>query len=88
MIIYKTTGFNRLNPTNGRLLVMFRRVKTRQKEDLTMSITIPLKEIIGKKPHVVATLLKELGIDTEKPYVYRVNALEIVIEQNRFSGIA
>jgi hypothetical protein len=46
-----------------------------------MSITIPLKKIIGKKPTFVAHLLKELGIDTDKPYNYRMNALEVIIEQ-------
>jgi hypothetical protein len=46
-----------------------------------MSITIPLKKIIGKKPNTVAKLLKDLGIDTEKPYNYRMNAIEIIIEQ-------
>jgi len=46
-----------------------------------MSITIPLKKIIGKKPTVVAKLLKELGIDTERPYQYRMNAFEVIIEQ-------
>nr|WP_320049622.1 hypothetical protein [uncultured Desulfuromonas sp.] len=46
-----------------------------------MSITIPLKKIIGKKPNTVAKLLKELGIDTGRPYNYRMNAMEIIIEQ-------
>ncbi|MBW2184880.1 MAG: hypothetical protein JRG71_00330 [Deltaproteobacteria bacterium] len=46
-----------------------------------MSITIPLKKIIGKKPNTVAKLLKELGIDTQRPYNYRMSALEVTIEQ-------
>ena len=46
-----------------------------------MSITIPLKKIFGKKPKTVAKLLKELGIDTQRPYNYRINAQEVTIEQ-------
>lgn len=46
-----------------------------------MSITIPLKKIFGKKPHTVAKLLKELGIDTQRPYFYRMSALEVTFEQ-------
>lgn len=46
-----------------------------------MSITIPLRKIIGKKPDTVAKLLRELGINTEKPYNYRMNAMEITIDQ-------
>lgn len=46
-----------------------------------MSITIPLKKIIGKKPDTVAKLLKELGIDTARPYNYRMSALEVTFEQ-------
>lgn len=46
-----------------------------------MSITVPLRKIIGKKPNTVAKLLKKLGIDTAKPYNYRMSALEVTIEQ-------
>ncbi len=46
-----------------------------------MSITIPLRKIIGQKPTRVAALMRELGIDTAKPYVYRMSALEVTIEQ-------
>lgn len=46
-----------------------------------MSITIPLKKIIDKKPQVIAKLMRELGIDTARPYHYRMNALEVIIEQ-------
>lgn len=46
-----------------------------------MSIKIPLKKIIGKRPNVVAKLLKEMGIDTNRPYNYRMNAFEVTIEQ-------
>ncbi|MBN2646106.1 MAG: hypothetical protein JXR59_11620 [Desulfuromonadaceae bacterium] len=46
-----------------------------------MSIIIPLKRIIGKRPQTVAKMLKDLGIDTARPYIYRMNAQEIIIEQ-------
>jgi hypothetical protein len=46
-----------------------------------MSITIPLKKIIGKNPNTVAKLLKELGIDTQRSYNYKMSALEVTFEQ-------
>ncbi|MDY0191322.1 MAG: hypothetical protein RBR22_11370 [Desulfuromonas sp.] len=46
-----------------------------------MSIKIPIKKIIGKRPNVVANLLKELGIDINRPYNYRMNAFEVIIDQ-------
>ncbi len=46
-----------------------------------MAITIPIKKIFGKKPKAVAKLLRELGIDTQRPYNYRINAREVIIDQ-------
>jgi hypothetical protein len=84
----ETVGYQQLstelstdNLTRITFSVIFSQVKKSEERRHAMSITIPLKKIIGKKPNTVAKLLKDLGIDTEKPYNYRMNAIEIIIEQ-------